>query len=106
MQPGAATPLHADAQRRLTDGRWVANHTPWRTHVAIIYLTTADVDFRGGTLHLPALGLQIAPRRGLLVGFPSGREHLHEVTTVESGHRLSLSIWMTSEPLRAEYWPS
>src|SRR5205823_607089 len=88
MRPGDRHPMHADAEQELPDGRWVPNHTAWRTYVATLYLNAAGADFGGGTLRLPAIDREVVPAAGLLVGFPSGRPYVHEVTPVESGTRL------------------
>jgi 2OG-Fe(II) oxygenase superfamily len=82
---------HADNER-LEDGGWVPNHTPQRDYTGIAYL---NHDFRGGELVLPDLGITIAPRQGLLVGFPSNHEFVHAVPKVLSGKRYSLPIWFT-----------
>ena len=82
---------HADNER-LENGGWVPNHTPQRDYTGIAYL---NHDFTGGELVFPDLGITIAPRPGLLVGFPSNHEFVHAVPKVLSGKRYSLPIWFT-----------
>jgi predicted 2-oxoglutarate/Fe(II)-dependent dioxygenase YbiX len=106
MRAGDFHPLHADAERQTTDG-WEDNHTPWRTHVSLLYLNSAGIDFRGGELVLPEIGRTIRPSCGLLVSFPSGRKHQHQVKTIESGVRLSFVVWFTRDASRGERsWPA
>jgi len=88
---------HADSERR-EDGRWVPNHTPQRDYTGLAYLND---DFRGGELVFPDLDITIAPRPGLLVGFPSNHEFVHAVPKVLSGKRYSLPVWFTVNPTKA-----
>jgi predicted 2-oxoglutarate/Fe(II)-dependent dioxygenase YbiX len=105
MRAGDSMQLHADAERQTPAG-WEENHTPWRTHVGLLYLNTAGSDFQGGDLLLPEIGQTISPRSGLFVSFPSGRRHQHQVTTIELGARLSFVVWFTRNTDRCEKgWP-
>jgi predicted 2-oxoglutarate/Fe(II)-dependent dioxygenase YbiX len=88
--------LHADAEQSTPTG-WEANHTPWRTHAGLLYLTSSGEDFHGGDLVLPQVGRTIAPVAGQLVALPSGRKHQHGVTAVESGTRLCFVVWFTRD---------
>jgi 2OG-Fe(II) oxygenase superfamily len=106
MRTGDSHPLHADAER-LTPTGWQDNHTSWRTHVSLLYLNSAGVDFRGGELVLPEIGRTIRPSCGLFVSFPSGRKHQHQVMAIESGVRLSFVVWFTRDASRGECgWPA
>jgi hypothetical protein len=104
MHPGDAHTLHSDSERRDATGGWVPNHTPWREFAMMLYLNTSGVDYGGGVLRFPELGRQVIPEAGLLVGFPCGRTHQHEVTPIETGLRYSVSIWTTADPARTERW--
>jgi hypothetical protein len=105
MRAGDSMCLHADAERETSHG-WEENHTPWRTHVGLLYLSASGADFRGGALVLPEIGRTIVPHSGMFVSFPSGRDHQHEVTTIESGARLSFVVWFTRDAGRCEQgWP-
>jgi AMMECR1 domain-containing protein len=103
MRVGDSHPLHADAERETADG-WAPNHTPWRTHVGLLYLNTAGVDHQGGTLRLPGRGREIEPTAGLFVAFPSDRRYIHEVTTILAGARLTMAVWLTDDVSRTEHW--
>jgi hypothetical protein len=95
--PGDSHTPHADNERR-EEGRWVPNHTPQRDYTGLVYLND---DFTGGELVFPSLGIVIAPRPGLLVGFPSNHEFVHAVPKVLSGKRYSLPVWFTVNPTKA-----
>ena len=104
MRAGDCHILHADNQRQESNGEWVPNHTPWRDYTAILYLNNYEKDFRGGLVRFPSLGQEVAPERGLLIGFPCGHRYQHEVTMVQEGCRYALSMWLTLRPESAEYW--
>jgi predicted 2-oxoglutarate/Fe(II)-dependent dioxygenase YbiX len=104
MRKGDRHVLHADAERELPDGGWGPNHTFWRTHTALLYLNTSGDAFEGGILRLPALEMEVVPAAGLLVGITCGQDHRHEVTEVTRGNRLSIAVWMTTDPADAEAW--
>jgi hypothetical protein len=104
MRIGDAHPLHADNVKPSSDGRWVPNHTHWRDYTAMLYLNTNGLDYEGGLLRFPSIGQEVAPRAGMLVGFPCGRQYQHEVSTVHRGCRYSVSMWMTRDPSYAERW--
>ena len=90
---GAFQPLHADSERE-ENGEWVPNHSAQRSHVGLLYLTDEGVDHEGGILRLPNQDeLEYAPRKGLLVGFPSTHEYVHEVTKVTKGTRYAMAVW-------------
>jgi hypothetical protein len=97
LLPGNSHIAHADIERR-EHGRWVPNHTPQRDYTGIAYLND---DFMGGELAFPDLNIVIAPRPGLLVGFPSNHEFVHAVPKGLSGKRFSLPVWFTVNPKKA-----
>jgi predicted 2-oxoglutarate/Fe(II)-dependent dioxygenase YbiX len=105
MRAGDRHVLHADNERFET-GTWVPNHTPFRSHAAMLYLNTSGTTdgFRGGVLRFPDVGRDIVPVAGTLVGFTCGRVHQHEVTAVEDGIRYAVAFWMTLHCDRAERW--
>jgi hypothetical protein len=90
---GGFMPLHADAEKQDENGKWGPNHSHWRTHVGLLYLTTHGVDHEGGVLNLPEQGLSLFPEAGQLVAFPSTHEYAHEVTPVTEGTRYALAVW-------------
>jgi len=91
LSSGESHIAHADNERR-EHGRWVPNHTPNRDYTGLVYLND---DFTGGELVFPDLDVVIAPKPGLLVGFPSNHKFVHAVPKVLSGKRYSLPVWFT-----------
>jgi hypothetical protein len=89
IYPGGAHRLHADAVT--LNGS--PNHTPYRVATAMLYLSDGEVDFAGGSLRFPKLGMEIIPRVGLLVGFLTSLGHQHEVPLVTAGVRDALAMW-------------
>ena len=88
---GKEMPPHVDNQ---------ATHyysTPWRTHSAILYLN--DVD-QGGELCFTKFNLDVKPRRGLLVAFPSDARHEHGVRRLRNGRRYTMPCWFTDDAKR------
>jgi predicted 2-oxoglutarate/Fe(II)-dependent dioxygenase YbiX len=98
MREGDSHRLHADAER-LTPKGWQPNHCPWRSLSALLYLNTQGVDFEGGQLSLPGVGLTLSPEVGMLVAFTAGRRHQHEVWTITAGKRRTMPVW-----LRDDHW--
>jgi predicted 2-oxoglutarate/Fe(II)-dependent dioxygenase YbiX len=97
MSSGDSHIPHADNERR-EHGRWVPNHTPQRDYTGLAYLND---DFTGGELVFPDRDLVIAPKPGLLVGFPSNHKFVHAVPKVLSGKRYSLPVWFTVNSTKA-----
>jgi hypothetical protein len=97
LVPGESHIAHADNERR-EHGRWVPNHTPQRDYTGLAYLND---DFTGGELVFPDLDVVIAPKPGLLVGFPSNHKFVHAVPKVLSGKRYSLPVWFTVNSAKA-----
>ena len=65
---------------------------------ALLYLTTAGVDFSGGGFAFNDADCDhrlIEPTAGLLLTFPSGFDNLHQVRPVRRGERVVLSVWFT-----------
>jgi predicted 2-oxoglutarate/Fe(II)-dependent dioxygenase YbiX len=103
MRPGDLHELHSDSER-FSDGRWVPNHTAWRSYSAIVYLNDGEVDFSGGVLSFPDHHLTVVPRAGKLIGFPSGHEFSHAVSEVTLGRRYTIAVWVTQDPRHREEW--
>ncbi len=97
MSSGDSHIPHADNERR-EHGRWVPNHTPQRDYTGLAYLND---DFTGGELVFPDRDLVIAPKPGLLAGFPSNHKFVHAVPKVLSGKRYSLPVWFTVNSTKA-----
>jgi hypothetical protein len=97
---------------RCPDAELRPNHTPWRTHSALLYLSG---DHRGGDIIFGegpnAWGgvyrKQIRPRPGLLVLTPSNEHYFHQTTPVTAGVRYSMNNWFTTDEshVAAEWLP-
>jgi predicted 2-oxoglutarate/Fe(II)-dependent dioxygenase YbiX len=83
------------------DGRslWIAPNGDriWRRSTSrdlsiIFYIND---EFEGGDLILPDLHIQIRPKPGMMVCFPSDQNYLHGVTPIKSGVRYSMVSWAT-----------
>lgn len=99
MGPGGHHAPHADNCERDGTGKWVPNHTPNRTHSAIIYLSSP---MAGGELYFPHSGVSVSPVAGRMALFPSDQDHVHGVRHVEAGLRYSLAVWLTDRKECAE----
>jgi predicted 2-oxoglutarate/Fe(II)-dependent dioxygenase YbiX len=74
---------------------------------ATLYLNTSEKDFQGGHIIFPEIEydvVDISPQEGMLVGFRSDRNFIHQTTPVTQGNRFSVSLWMTFDNDRAENW--
>jgi hypothetical protein len=104
LHDGDFHPRHADNEKLDSDGKWVPNHTPWRSYTAMLYLNTSGKDFQGGHIRFLEIGEDIAPEKGLIVGFRCDQIFVHETTPVTNGNRYAVSLWMTSDKNYAENW--
>lgn len=78
------------------------NHTPWRTHTAILYLSQGhrggDIVFgEGPNIWGGIYRKQIRARPGLLVLTPSNELYFHHTTHVTAGVRYSMNNWFTAD---------
>ena len=103
LHGGDHYPLHADNEKKV-NGTWIPNHTSQRDYSAILYLNTSGSDFQGGHIRFPEIGQDIAPQAGLLIGFQSNHNFLHQTTPVTQGNRFTVSMWMTSKNEHVEKW--
>jgi predicted 2-oxoglutarate/Fe(II)-dependent dioxygenase YbiX len=87
---GASNSLHSDSS--MLDGSpWQKDGTPEELEwSALLYLNNYDEDFTGGSIRFPLQEVELFPRKGQLVFFKGDLDHIHEVTTVESGERRNI----------------
>ena len=102
MRKGDRHVAHADNERLNPSGIWEPNHTPFRDYTTMLYLNSTGADYSGGTLRFVALGQQIEPKAGLLVGFRCDHVHMHEALPIEVGTRYAVSIWYTKDREREQ----
>ena len=91
---GMSMPLHADNGYREGDTQPLAH----RAYSGLLYLND---DFDGGGLYLPAQDVLIMPQPGMLVSLPAGESHVHGVTRVERGVRLTMPFFLTFDRTKA-----
>ena len=74
---------------------------------AVLYLTSQDVDFRGGSFafHDADHDVAVAPRQGHLLTFSSGAENPHSAGRVTAGCRFALAMWFTRDARHAVELP-
>lgn len=87
---GGFMTMHADNCKQDEQGDWIPNHTPLRQVSVVVFLND---DFEGGELSFPQHGLDIKPKTGMMVYYPSNINYLHEVKPVISGNRYKVAIW-------------
>lgn len=104
MRVGDCHPAHADNESCNDDGVWTPNHTSYHHSTALLYLNNCGVDYEGGVLRFPSFEQEIIPQAGMLVGFMCDRTYQHEVTPIQHGRRYAISVWVTEDGERAEYW--
>jgi predicted 2-oxoglutarate/Fe(II)-dependent dioxygenase YbiX len=81
------------------DGRsiWVAPNGDkiWRRSTCrdLSIVLFLNDEFEGGEFVFPDLHIQVKPKPGLLVCFPSDQNYLHGVNSVKSGERYSIVSW-------------
>jgi hypothetical protein len=85
MQP------HIDNQNN--DGS--SNGMPQRTFSSVIYLND---NYEGGEVYFPKVNMEIKPRKGMMVAFLSGPDHMHGVRGLknEGDLRYTFPVWYTS----------
>jgi len=66
---------------------------------SIIYLND---DFEGGELFFPEFSLEIKPKKGMLVCFPSNHFYSHTVKPVTKGERFCLVNWFRVEGMQTK----
>jgi len=80
---------HSDAEN------WFADERKWKRVIdrdisILIYLNEG---FVGGEIAFPNFGMQLQPKRGLLIAFPSDARYLHTARPLISGVRYALVSW-------------
>ena len=104
MRAGDCLPAHADNEKCNDDGVWVPNHTSYHHSTAQLYLNNCGIDYEGGLLRFPSLEQEIIPQAGMLVGFMCDRNYEHEVTPIQRGQRYTITVWVTQDAERSEFW--
>ena len=82
------------------------NSTSHYHYSGLLYLSTYDVDFKGGRLFMynkdeVTVEQIVEPRRGRVALFTSGPENPHNVERLTGGLRYTLSFWFTCDVKKA-----
>lgn len=84
---------HSDSEN-WDDAARVWRRTIDRDFSILIYLNEG---FAGGEIVFPNFGLRLAPKRGLLIAFPSDARYLHTAYPVTAGTRYALVSWAAAK---------
>jgi Rps23 Pro-64 3,4-dihydroxylase Tpa1-like proline 4-hydroxylase len=88
---------------KMTEGNFNSMHTDDQpqykdpVHTAIVYLSGQNVDFTGGEIYFQVENYLISPERNMLVFFEGNVQRPHEVKTVVSGVRQTITMQFTKE---------
>lgn len=89
--PDMASGLHSDCQHPNGDPLWKGNY--YKLNIsALIY---PNDDYEGGHITFPSYNIDLKPKAGTLIIFPSNNYYAHEVTRVGSGIRYTMPLWFT-----------
>lgn len=87
--PGGRYNAHSDSEY------WDEGSHTWkrsldRDYSILIYLNEG---FEGGTLFFPNFDYRIAPKRGMMIAFPSDHRYIHAAEPLISGTRFAVVSW-------------
>jgi hypothetical protein len=72
------------------NNEWIPSINPHRAYSTVIYL---EDEFEGGETIFPIKNLEVKPKIGKMLGFPSSRDYIHGAKDVVGASRLTLNIW-------------
>lgn len=88
-EKGGKFDAHADSEHWSDqENRWIRSQN--RDYSILLYLNQG---FTGGDISFPNLNITIAPKRGMLVTFPSDHRFMHAAEPLLSGERYVLVSW-------------
>lgn len=92
-QPGGRYNAHSDSEYwNKQDHQWIRSLE--RDYSILLYLNDG---FEGGALYFPNFNFRLAPKRGMLVAFPSDHRYLHAAEPLVSGVRFAVVSWAKSK---------
>ena len=95
--------LHSDNSwtegNGLKEKKGIDHPTKYRTYSAIFYIND---DYDGGEIYFPNWDIEIKPKAGSLVIFPSNDEYVHGVKEIKNLNRYSIAIWYAGQEYYAE----
>lgn len=86
MLVGSTNPTHTDDQPGFDDP----------VHTCLVYLSGTGIDFTGGAIHFEVEELTVEPERNMLIMFQGSVDRPHEVRTVLSGSRETITMQFTT----------
>jgi hypothetical protein len=106
--PGDYQSAHSDIGRPDGEVMFTQRHSSLSLHhndfATVTYL---NGDFEGGEIYFEHYGVQIIPRPGLMIAFPSSHQYMHGVKPVISGNRYVItSFWPRARTLVHNLLPS
>jgi len=88
-QTGGRYNAHSDSEYwSEQDHQWIRSLE--RDYSILLYLNDG---FEGGALYFPNFNFRLAPKRGMLVAFPSDHRYLHAAEPLMSGVRFAVVSW-------------
>jgi Rps23 Pro-64 3,4-dihydroxylase Tpa1-like proline 4-hydroxylase len=84
---GATNSVHTDDQPGFNDP----------VHTCLVYLSSHNIDFKGGELYFHKENMTIEPKRCMLVFFEGNTDRPHEVLEVLSGIRENITLQFTAK---------
>ena len=95
--PGDSMSVHSDnswPEEHLEDLKDQPHPTAYRDYSGIFYLND---QYEGGEIYFPKLDFEVKPKKGSLIIFPSGSDHIHGVKTVEKHPRYTIAVWYSKQ---------
>lgn len=95
--PGDSMSVHADNewQEEFANAMKDDPHpTGYRDYSGIFYLNDT---YEGGEIYFPRLDIEIKPKKGSLLIFPSGLDHSHGVREVKKENRYTIAVWYSKQ---------
>jgi len=101
--PGDSMSVHSDNSwtegNGLEDQKGIEHPTNYRTYSAIFYIND---DYEGGEIYFPGFDIEIKPKQGSLVIFPSNDNYTHGVKEVTKLNRYTIAAWYAGHEYYAE----
>ena len=73
--------------------------TNYRDYSVIFYLND---DYEGGEIYFPDHDIEISPKKGMAVVFPSNGDYNHGVKEIKNSQRFTIPVWYSKQLVYAE----
>tara|TARA_Y100000389_G_C17450864_1_gene514695 strand:- start:1512 stop:2096 length:585 start_codon:yes stop_codon:yes gene_type:complete len=100
--PGDSMSVHSDNswQEDAPDHVKDMEHpTKYRDYSVIFYLND---DYEGGEIYFPDHDIEISPKKGMAVVFPSNGDYNHGVKEIKNSQRFTIPVWYSKQLVYAE----